>query len=207
MTGSLTPYDFFYLWNSEQAMYFQDEVGRWQAKSIGKSGANTGLILNETILSDLSAFTIPKIIDVDTTTGFFYKPDDFEYHFTVRIGDRKAWQVRPDQIAYVTDSTIDPPSLAANKFYYTEYEDYYSVLPASVQHISLDYIAYPTEVVWGYSYDAEGRQVYNAGLSTQPKWKNSTIITITKRVLENLGISFKDADFQNAGRLAQQSGN
>ncbi|HRH55225.1 MAG TPA: hypothetical protein PLN38_17970, partial [Chitinophagales bacterium] len=63
----------------------------------------------------------------------------------------------------------------------------------------LDYVAQPENIVWGFTYDAQNRKVYNAGLSIQPKWQDPTIITITKRALTSFGVSYKDKDFTNFG--------
>jgi hypothetical protein len=203
-SSSISSEDLFYYWNSEQTMYWQDIVGRWQARSNGKTGGNTGLALNETILTDLAPFTIP--VDLTVTGGNADKPDDFEYRISLTVGGYKCWFIRPDQVPYVKDSVIDPPSLN-NQFYATEYEGYYSFLPSSIQAAHLDYIASTTDIKWAYSFDDDGRQIYNPGLSVQPKWKKSTIIEITQRTLKKLGVAWKDADFTNAGNSAQLTGN
>lgn len=204
-SGKITAGKFFNMWNSEQAMFFQDIVGRWQARGNGKSGANTGLMLNEISLSELAWFTINY--DLTVSGGFSDKPEDFEYFIDLRVGaNYKVQLIRPDQRPAVAQSVIDPPSILSFKVYAIEYEDYYEFLPNSLTAAQLDYIASPTDIVWGYSFDADDRQVYNPGKSVQPKWQNSTIITITKRTLTNFGISWKDKDFENAGRVAQQTG-
>ncbi len=203
--GSISADDLFYHWNAEQNMYYQDVVGRWQARANGKSGLNTGLILNETSLSDLAPFTISVTLNV--ASGQATKPSDFEFRISLRVGGKKVFFIRPDQIPYVNDSVIDAPSVANSKYYATEYEDYYSFLPASgFSSVVLDYIASPTDIKWAYTYDAEDRQVYNEGQSVNPKWSQATIITITKRTLNTLGVSWKDADFAQAGKSAQMTG-
>lgn len=203
--GSITAADLFYYWNAEQLMYWNDLVGRWQARSAGKSGINTGLILNETSLTELAPFTISETLTV--SSGLADKPDDFEYRMALRVSGKKVFFIRPDQIAAVNDSVIDAPSVANGIYYATEYEDYYQFLPSTVSEAVLDYIASPTEIKWAYTFDSEGRQVYNSGRSVQPKWGNSTIVEITKRTLNTMGISWKDADFAAAGKSAQLTGN
>lgn len=204
-SGSISAEDLFYMWNSEQLMYFNDIIGRWEARSNGKSGQNTGLILNETILTDLAPFIIPTSLTV--TDGRADKPSGFEYMLALRINEKKVYLIRPDQVASVNDSVIDPPSVADDKYYVTEYEDYYSVLPSTVTSLSLDYIVAPEDIKWAFTFDSDNRQVYNPGLSVQPKWANTTIVTITKRTLDNFGVSWKDTDFINYGKSAQASGN
>jgi hypothetical protein len=198
--------DLFYQWNAEQLMYFQDIVGRWQKMSNGKAGLNTGLILNETSLTDLSPFIIPETLTI--AGGNADKPEDFEYRVSLRVGGvYKCTVIRPDQIPAVSTSVIDAPSVTNNIYYAIEYENYYTFLPNSITSAQLDYIAAPRDILWAYSWDADGRQVYNPGLSVNPKWKKSTIVEITKRTLNTFGVSWKDSDFINAGKAAQLSGN
>lgn len=205
-SGSISSTDFFYAWNTEQSSYHQDIVGRWQARANGKQGMNTGLIQDQTILSELAPFTLSVSLPINS--GKTIKPNDFIYTAAIRKDGYKVWKVTPDQIDQVSSSVIDPPSASANKYYYTEYENYFYLLPQSVTgNLSLDYIAEPTNIKWGYTYDGDGRQVYDPATSVQPKWDNNVIITITKRALSNLGVSYKDGDFSAYGRNAQITGN
>lgn len=200
--GGISANDFFYAWNAEQTAYHEDLLGHWQAHSNGKSGMNTGLILNETIMTKLAPFTIPVTIPI--VAALVTKPEDLIYTLAVRINNAKVTQVDASQKWSVLDDVIDPASVSTNTYYYTEYEDYYSLLPdtlpsGSATDVVLDYIAAVTDVVWGYTLDGDGRQVYDSATSVQPKWNQNTIIEITKRSLKTLGVSFKDQDFAQFG--------
>lgn len=202
--GGISAGDLFYTWNAEQMSYHQDIVGRWQTRANGKTGVNTGMVLNETILSELAPFTIQDTLAI--TSGNSDKPTDFIYRVGLRIGGYKVDVINHGQIPSVTSSVIDPPSVVNNTYYAIEYEDYYSFLPNTVTAAVLDYVAAPEDIKWGFTFDADDRQVYNSGTSVQPKWNNNVIITITKRAFVNLGVGFKDNDFMNYGRTAQASG-
>lgn len=203
--GSVSVTDFFYTWNSEQLSYFNDEIGRWQNRNNGKTAANTGLVLNETILSDLAPFTITELLTI--ITGTITKPDDFEYRIAARKGGFKITFINPGQVAEINKSVIDPPSITDNCYYATEYQNYCQLFPNSVTgSIDFDYVASPTEIIWGYYFDYRGSQIYNPATSVQPKWANTTIITITKRALNTMGVSYKDADFSNFGKESIATG-
>lgn len=269
-------------WNIEQASLHADLLGRWQNGGNSKTGANTGLIQNETILTQLAPFTNPATIAI--ASGQVPKPALFAYTLDLRINGKKVFPITHDQIDSVNDSVIDPPSVTDSKYYYTEYLSYYYLLPQSVTgNADLDYIANCADIFWAYTLDGNNRQVYNpsgitgtnviyggagyttptiafsapaaggvqatgtlsvffgaivgvvmtnpgqgyAGLtptytitggssatailatptvSVQPQWLQNEIVLITKRALTNLGISFRDNDFLNAGRVAQKSG-
>lgn len=203
-SGGISASDLFYIWNAEQRSYHQDIVGRWQNRANGKTGLNTGMVLNETIITELAPFTIPETLTI--TNGEADKPDDFIFRVGLRIGGYKVDVINHGQIPSVTGSVIDPPSVSENTYYAVEYENYYSFLPNTVTSAELDYVADCVDVKWGFTFDANERQVYNPGTSVQPKWNNNVIITITKRAFANLGVSFKDPDFTNFGRTAQASG-
>lgn len=212
--GGIRAIDLFYAWNTEQAMYHADLLGRWQNRNNGKSGANTGLIQNETVITELTPFIFPATIPI--VAGSVTKPTGFAYTLDLRINGRKVFPIRHDQTDEVNNSVIDPPSVADNTYYYKEYQNAYSILPSTVTgNSSLDYIKACTDIVWAFTLDTDGRQVYSAagGVSVtpttgsvQPLWLQDDIITITKRVLTNFGVSFKDADFTNFGRTAQATG-
>lgn len=203
-SGGLKSTAFANHWNDAQSTYFDDLVGRFQARNTGKEGANTGLILDETILQKLSPFTKPATLTI--SSGNADKPSDFVFRLAVRINGYDVKKINQAQIASVNNSVIDPPSSTSNKYYFTEYEDYYSFLPNTVTSASLDYISYPPNVKWAYTIDSSGRQVYNEGASVQPGWDDFSCREITKRMLTNIGVSFKDNDFLNFGKSVQMTG-
>jgi len=208
-SGSISAKDLFYAWNSEQTAMFQDLTGRWQARNTGKSGQNTGLIENETILTKLTPFTTTASLTI--TSGDADKPTDFVYRLAFRINGYDCFKINHNQIANVNAGVIDPPSITDNKYFFVEYEDYFYILPHSLPTVAittaeLDYLTQPVDVVWGFTYDSDGRQVYNAGTSTQPQWMMNEIVEITKRTLASFGVSYKDKDFDNFGKSAQVTG-
>jgi hypothetical protein len=202
--GTLSSVEFTYHWNDAQNAYFDDLLGRFQRVNNGKEGANTGLIENETILTKLSPFTTSEPLTV--TSGNSDKPTDFSYRLAMRVSGYECKKINQSQIAAVNNSVIDAPSITSNLYYFLEYEDYYSFLPSTITAATLDYISQPKDIKWGYTFDADGRQVYNSGTSIQPMWDDSSCREITKRMLTNIGVSLKDADFLNFGKSVQMAG-
>jgi hypothetical protein len=202
--GSLSSTAFAKHWNDAQATYQDDLLGRFQARSNGKSGINTGLIENRTTLQKLAPFT--KLYTLTITTGEADKPADFIYELAMRINGKEVIHINHNQIATVNDNVIDPPSISNDQYYVVEYEDYYSFLPTAVTEAELDYICTPEDVLWAYTIDGSGRQVYDAGNSVQPVWDNNSCREITKRMLTNLGVSYKDNDFAAFGKSVQTTG-
>lgn len=202
--GGISDTDLFYAWNMEQYAYHEDLVGKWQARANGKQGINTGLIQNEVTMTKLLPFTIPITIDIVAGQGI--KPSDLIYTLALRINDVKVFQVDHDQIWAVKDDVIDPPSIDDDSYYYTEYLNYYSFLPVSVTSFDLDYVASCTDINWAFTFDGNGRQVYDAANSVQPKWGQNTIVEITKRTLTSFGVHFEDSNFTEFGKSNTTTG-
>lgn len=204
-SGSISAKDLFYSWNSEQSAYHQDIVGRWQNRNNGKSGINTGLIQNKTVLTQLAPFTLSDTITV--TDGEATQPEDFIFDLALRINGHNVTEINPGQIYSVNESVIDPPSITNNCYYFSRFEDTYHILPTTVTSLTLDYVAECRDIVWGYTFDAQGRQVYNSGTSVNPQWNSNTVREITRRTLRSFGVAFKDADFSAYGENTINSGN
>lgn len=202
-SGSLSAGEFFFTWNMEQSSYQTDLIGRYQKKTNSKQGINTGLIENEVTMTKLSPFT--KTTTIPITAGKATKPVGTIYNMALKINGAKVYQVNPNQKWSVIDDVIDPPDIPENSYYYTEYEDYYSILPAGATSLELDYILTATDVVWGFDLVA-GRQQYNAGNSTQPLWDQASIIEITQACLKTLGVSYSSQDFEQYGESKIQNG-
>lgn len=202
-SGALSSTEFAKHWNDAQATYQDDLVGRFQARSNGKTGINTGLIQNRTILQKLSPFIKPVTLTI--TSGQADRPSDFIFELALRINGKEVRSIDHDQIATVNDNVIDPPSIANDSYYAVTYEGYYKFLPSTVTEAELDYICTPTDVFWDYNI-VSGRQVWDAAGSTNPQWDNNSCREITKRMLTNLGVFFKDGDFAAFGKSVQVTG-
>jgi len=202
--GSLASTEWARHWNGESNAYQDDLLGRFQARSNGKTGMNTGMIENETIETKLAPFTKNATIAIAGGNG--NKPSDFKYKLGLRIDGEHVFHINKNQIATVNDSAIDPPSLTNGCYYYTEYEGYYTFLPNTVTSASLDYIAAPVDVLWNFNI-VGGRQVYSAAGSVQSQWDDASNREITKRVLNTLGVAYKDSDFASFGNKVINTGN
>lgn len=196
--GAISATDLFYAWNSEQSSYHQDLLGRWQARSNGKTGVNTGLVQNEAVLLEIAPFTLTATLTF--AAGLVSWPTDLLFTLAIRPNGHQAIHFRKDQRDAIETDPIDPPSIANNQYYFTEYAGQFLILPAATPTAEIDYIGACRDIVWAFTFDVDNRQVYDPVLSVQPVWTQNTIITICKRTLASFGISFKDQDFEQAGK-------
>lgn len=202
--GGLSADDFQRVFNAEQSAYLSDLLGRWQNRGNGKTGQNTGLVENETILTKLAPFT--KNAGLTILAGDAILPDDFVYQLDVRIDDEKVTYLPKSQLSAMLKSVIDPPDETTGTYYYTNYQTFLRFFPSTVTISDLDYVARPAEVVWGYTFDADDRQQYDPGLSIDPEWLDEDTLEICRRCLKTLGVSFKDVDMQGFGNSVIQTG-
>lgn len=156
---------FQYHWDVNSFAFQNDLLGPFQAKNNGKTGMNTGLIEDETILQKLSPFTKPLSITI--VSGNAPKPTDFIYRLALRVNGVDCYKINHGQIANVNADVIDPPSITDNRFYFVEYLGYYYILPhilpvSGITTADLDYISTPNKIRWAYTYDANNRKIYSA---------------------------------------------
>lgn len=203
--GSISSTDLFNAWNAEQSQQHQDLVGRWQKQNNTKTGVSSGMVEDEITVSTMAPFMVPVTIPVAGGMGF--KPVDYIYGLALRIDGAKVFSVNHDMIWAVNDDVIDPPSIAEDSYYYTEYLTYFSFLPTAVTSFDLDYVAETRDIVWGFTLDADNRQVYNPATSVQPQWNKNTVVEITKRTLKGFGLHFDSREFENFGESNIQTGN
>ncbi len=209
-SGSINGTEFAFNFNDQSDAYMADLLGRFQKNNNGKSGNNTGLIKNETILTKLKPFT--RSASLTVSSGQSEMPEGFVFRLALTISGKLVQLINHDQEPAVNDSVIDPPSTTTNTYYVTEYtsdsdnKQYYSFLPTTVTAATLKYIKVPNRVVWGYTTLPSGKQQYNSGQSVQPQWDDISCMEIVKRMLRNTGVSLKDKDFENFGMQTIQTG-
>jgi hypothetical protein len=196
--GGISATDLFNAWNGEQSAYHEDLIGRWQARSNGKSGPNTGMIQDETVLIKMAPFMIPITLPINS--GFVNWPSDFIYLQALRINGEKVYHFNKDERWSIERSYIDPPSIVDDSYYYTEYDGKYLILPTAATSIDMDYIAQATDILWAFNFDGNGRQVYDAGNSIQPSWSQNTIVEITRRTLNSFGVHFSSQYYAEFGK-------
>lgn len=200
--GEYTPDAFYLFWNAEQRSFMQDLLGRFQE---AKQTHSSGVIENTPILKSLTPFI--KKVSIVPAAGVVAYPTDFKSELALRANGYRIIHFNFNERDVITDSVIDPPSIADNKYYYTEYATGLEVLPSATPSVEMDYIADCRDVVWGYTIDnTTDLPVYDAGTSTQPQWNNGDLQEITKRTLKLLGVHFTDRDFSNFGQSVINAG-
>lgn len=204
-SGPITPDDFFYAWNGEQRSYMSDLLGKVRTMNPNKN-APQGLKEDASTLESLRPFTTTANLTI-SVSGNADIPTDLVHALAVRINDRDCKYANKGQIYSVINSAIDPPSIPNNIYYFTDYDTFYKFWPAASSSATLDYVKDCTDVVFGYTTDANDIIQYNAGASTHPLWGNLDIVAITKRTLKPFGLHFSSGEMLSFGQAATNTGN
>ena len=126
----------------------------------------------------------------------------------IRVNGYTATPIRPDQVGFVTNNVIDPPSISDNRYYYQRGGLWTKIFPSDATNVEGDFIVDCEDVKWAYIDDpVTGLPVYDPGSSVQPVWRNIDTQEITRRTLKILGVRFSDRDFQGYGNSVIQTGN
>lgn len=205
MSGGLSPTDFEFYWNESQNTYMNSLLGPFQMKSADPQNPKVGLIQNQTNLKKLQPFVVTT--SITPSGGLAAKPSNYIYAMNLSTNGYEMIPITLNQYNIVSRSVIDAPSTTNNKYYYAENNSSFKVLPATLSSaITLEYVKMPTDIVWGYTFDGNGRPVYDSATSTQQEWDDISAREITMRMLKLIGVSFKDGDFAQFGQGVMVNG-
>ena len=199
-SGSLTKSDFEKFYNLAQYQYFNDLKGRFQ-RSMAASG---GTFNDETTSTKLSPFINLNTV-VGATNGLAIKPSNFVRLQAMRTTGGKAIQSSSyDRLASRIDSAIDP--LTNDAPCYIQGATVWQIYPITVAAVNIDYLRLPLKVVWGFTYNAQGRQVFDLQNSSNPEWLDDDAQEIAVRALKLFGTSIKDGELISLGEQTNIKG-
>lgn len=199
-TGNVTPTEYQLAYNTAQRDYYDMLLGRVEQFQYGKPVARIGLGMSSKIAKDLAPFKKTNItINVTGATppyggGQAAYPNDF--HFLAAMFDttyRKVERIDDTKIAARLNSKINPLTDTSSPFY-VESANAWSIYPAGVSQVIINYYRLPVSVVWGYTTNSNGRAVYDPNSSVQPEWDDPSNDEILGRAIRLMGISFSDEE-------------
>jgi hypothetical protein len=123
-------------------------------------------------------------------TGFATYPGDYVQTDAMwnSNGVARYRYVKQDSLFSYYNSKIDP--IANNPIYLIEPTGF-RFYPASVGSARLTYVKNPPTITWGYTLDANGREVYSLSLSKQPVWSDVDQLEIIARILKLVGVNLQ----------------
>jgi hypothetical protein len=188
--GYLTSSEFNLLVNQAQTSYVDYLLGEFQQYQYGKAQARIDYNQNSNIRQRLSPLIYGQTLTVDAN-GFSSYPSDYIQTDALwhPNGIARYRYVKQDSLFSYYNSKIDP--IASNPIYLIE-QTGFRFYPASVGSARLTYVKNPPTITWGYTLDANNREIYSPAASTQPVWSDVDLLEIIARVLKLVGVNLKD---------------
>lgn len=202
--GGVTGSEFNQLFNQSQLAYYDFLIGHVEQFQNGRPVPRVGLG-TEAVSTKLSPFI--KRATLSVTSQQATKPaTDNKFGRLIAMFDdnnKKIGRVEHDRKADRIESTVLP---VANNPFYVEYAAYWEIWPAALTSVKIDYLPQkPDDATWGYT-TTSGRQVYDAGSSTDPLWYDTEIAAILARMFKARGVVIDDAQIINYGQSVLNMG-
>jgi hypothetical protein len=131
----------------------------------------------------------------ETATGTAIGVTQEEYEIT---------RVEQDRLATNLSSYYDYPD--SENSIYTQFRGYIQFNPINISTANLIYLKKPADMVWGYTLNGSGRQVYSEALSTNPEWYDTDMNEIIYLALSYIGVNLKDPEVSQFANIKTQTG-
>ena len=204
--GNLSPDDFYTVINQAQRSYLDYLMGAYQKYQVGRPIAVVEFGQNQRIRQSLAPLIYGAILNVNAVTGIAPFPSDYEYPDAMwgQYGFYKIKFIQQDRQDATIHSAIDP--IATNPVYLIQHEGF-QFFPENIGVANMSYIRTPPSIVWGWTYDSNGRKVYDPTTSQQPIWAETDILQIIVRALTLCGVNLQlptviqySQDIKNGGQ-------
>lgn len=201
--ASLSPQDFQDSFNTAQRNYYDFLVGRLEQYRYDSPKPRVSLAMTDNVVSRLTPFQQSATVTV--TSGVGTKPADFNKLLSMSTANNYAvYRYEENRIASRLQDSIDPVN--EENAFYVEGNGSWSVYPTSLTSVKVKYLKLPTNVVWNYTLDGQGRPVYTPTGSTDPLWMDNDIDELIGRACKILGISIKENALVSYGQGVLQNG-
>jgi hypothetical protein len=188
--GYGTRENFYLTINQAQRDYLDYLMGEYQTYQATRPIAVVQFGQNERIRQSLAPLIYGAILNVDPNTGIGQFPSDYEYvdNMWGQYGYYNIKFIQQNRLDSVVHSVIDP--IAQNPVFIIQHEGFH-FFPQTIGLTTLSYIRTPPSIVWGFSLDSNGREVYDPSTSQDPIWAETDIIEIIGRALKIQGVSLQ----------------
>lgn len=188
--GYATRDNFYLSINQGQRGYLDYLMGEYQKYQIHRPIAVVQFGQNQRIRQSVAPLIYGAILNINAGSGIADFPNDYEYvdnmwgiygYYNIRF-------IQQDRLDSYIHSEIDP--IQENPVYLIQHEGFH-FFPQDMQSARLSYIRTPPSIVWGYTLDSNGREVYDPLTSQQPIWADTDCMQIIVRALQIMGTSLQ----------------
>lgn len=188
--GNLTPDQFYLLINTAQSQYLDYLLGEYQRQQVGRSIPVVSFGQNQKLRTSLAPLIYGTILNPNSSTGIASFPSDFELVDAMwsLYGIYNIRFATQDKLNSYYRSSIDP--IADNPVFLIQQEGFH-FYPESIGQVRMSYVRTPPSIVWAYTFDGNGRPVYDPANSQQPVWSDTDIFQIIIRAAAIEGVSLQ----------------
>lgn len=197
--GYLGSTDFNRIINQAQTSYLDYLLGEFQQYQYGREEARIQYSANSVIRQRISPLLVNATLTIDSAGASPY-PVNYVQVDTMWKSDgvNRVRYIQQDALYSYYNSQIDP--IATNPIYLLESTGF-RFYPITLASAKVMYIKNAPDIVWAYTLDANGREVYSeSGGSTvipvtgsvQPVWAYVDLLEIITRALKLIGLNLKD---------------
>ncbi len=202
--GYLSPEQFNLSINQAQTSFMDYLLGEFQQYQYGRPVARVEFGQNQTVRQRLTPVIYGYNLNIDST-GFTPYPSDFEQVDAIWsfYGYKRVRFVQQDYLYSYYNSKIDP--IATNPIYLIE-DVGFRFYPSNYGAAKLSYVRTPSQIVWAYTLDGNGRPVYNAAASVDPVWYDVDMLDIITRALAIVGTNLQSAQVLQYANMIKTQG-
>lgn len=185
--GYVSPTDFQIIINQGQRSYAASLLGSFPQYTPGRPIARVELGQNSVIRERLTPIIYGYNLPVDAS-GFSPYPANYlqtDSMWSI-YGYQRIRYADQHKLASIYNSVID--NIATNPIYLLE-DRGFRFYPQSTATARLNYVKECPDMIWGYTLDSNGIEVYNAATSTQPVWDSVALYDIIVRALLLVGVN------------------
>ena len=190
MNGDITPQEFNDIINTAQRSYQNFLIGQLQQYQYGKPQARVQYSQNEISRQKISPLIYSGYALTIDSNGNSNYPSDYciTDSMLTTSGNSRIRFCKQEQLYSTVNSVIDP--VASNPIFLIQ-KDNFQFYPTTQASAKLNYIRNCPDIVWGYTIDGNGREVYNQASSTNPIWSDVDILEVIVRALAIIGCNLQ----------------
>lgn len=190
MNGDITPQEFNDVINTAQRSFQSYLIGELQQYQYGHAQARIQYSQNETSRQKITPLIYSGFALTINSSGNANYPADYcvTDSMLTTTGNSRIRYCKQENLYSTVNSVIDP--VASNPIFLIE-KDKFQFYPITQASARLNYIRNCPNIVWGYTIDGNGREVYNQASSTDPVWQDLDMLEIIVRALAIIGCNLQ----------------
>ena len=190
MNGDITPQEFNDVINTAQRSYQNLLIGQLQQYQYGHPQARIQYSQNEIARQKITPLICSGYALSINSSGISSYPSDYcvTDSMLTTSGNSRIRYCKQEQLYSTVNSVIDP--VASNPIFLIQ-KDRFQFYPITQGTALLNYVRNCPDIVWGYTLDGNGREVYNQASSTDPIWAEVDMLEIIVRALSLIGCNLQ----------------